>query len=72
MITDYTVITACDQMTLVEAVHELIQEGWTPLGGVCLAYERNIQRSITDERFLAEDIQHYAQALIKLPVVKFT
>ena len=65
MITDYTVIGACGSMELSEGVNALISDGWQPLGGVSLAYERNIQRSITDERYLAQDFEHYAQALVK-------
>ncbi len=64
-IVDYTVIGAINLKELVEGVYELISEGWQPIGGVSLAYERNIQRSITDERFLAQDFEHYAQALVK-------
>ena len=64
-IVDYTVIGSCGMKYLVEGVAEHIADGWQPLGGVSLAYERNIQRSVDDKRFLAEDFEHYAQALVK-------
>ena len=64
-ITDYTMIGSCDMKYLVESVAEHIADGWQPFGGVCLAYERNIQRSVADERFLPQDFEHYAQAFVR-------
>ncbi len=65
-IIDYTVITACDQMYLVESAAEHIQEGWQPLGGVCLAYERNIHREIgPNDINLPNDFEHFSQAFVK-------
>lgn len=64
-IVDYTVIGSCSMEHLVDGMAEHIAEGWQPFGGVSLAYERNIQRSITDERYLAQDFEHYAQAMVK-------
>lgn len=65
-IIDYTVIVACDSGALVETVFQHIQLGWVPLGGVCLAFERNIHRAIgpTDIN-LPNDFEHYAQAMVK-------
>ncbi len=64
-IIDYTVLGAVSSMELSEGVNALISDGWEPLGGVSLAYERNIQRSVTDERYLCQDFEHFAQALVK-------
>lgn len=66
IITDYTVITACDSGALVESVYEHIEEGWQPFGGVCLAYERNILRVIgPNDVNRPNDFEHYTQALVR-------
>ncbi len=65
MITDYTILCASRQDYLIETVMEHVADGWIPQGSVCLAHERNIQRSVADKRFLAQDFQHYCQAMIK-------
>ena len=65
-IIDYTVITACDSGALTDSVFEHIEEGWEPLGGVSLAYERNIHRELgPGDKNLPNDFQHYAQAMVK-------
>ncbi len=65
-ITDYTVVTACDSGALTDAVYEHIEEGWQPLGAVCLAYERNIHRAIgPNDINLPNDFEHYTQALVR-------
>lgn len=65
-VTDYTVVTACDSRHLSEAAFELIQEGWQPFGGVCLAYERNIHREIgPNDINLPNDFEHLSQAFVK-------
>ena len=64
-IIDYTVISAINSMELSEGVNALISDGWEPLGGVCLAYERNVHREVDDPRLLVNDFEHYAQALVK-------
>ena len=69
MITDYTVISSIDTANLTEAVYEMIQDGWQPLGGVVLAYERNIHRKMGQhDKNLPNDFQHYAQAMVKVAV----
>lgn len=66
MITDYTVISACDSAALVDGIAELMLEGWQPFGGVCLVYERNIHRLISEHDVnLPNDFEHYAQAMVK-------
>lgn len=63
---DYTVVAAANQAALTESVAELIAMGWQPLGGVCLAYERNIHRVIGQhDKNLPNDFEHYAQAMVK-------
>jgi hypothetical protein len=65
-IIDYTVVSARNSGALVDAVFDLIEDGWQPLGGVCLAYERNIHRDIgLGDVNLPNDFEHYAQALVK-------
>ena len=65
-IIDYTVVTACNLKYLVEGAYDHLQEGWQPLGGVCLAYERNIHRVIgPNDINLPNDFEHYAQAFVK-------
>ncbi len=66
MITDYTVITAINSRELTEGVYGLIEEGWQPLGGVSLAYERNIHRILSENDVnLPNDFEHCAQAMVK-------
>lgn len=63
---DYTVITAIDTGHLVEAVNDLMVQGWEPCGGVCLAYERNIHRELgPNDKNLPNDFEHYAQAMVR-------
>lgn len=63
---DYTVIAAADQGALVDGVAELMDSGWQPFGGVCLAYERNIHRELgPGDINLPNDFQHFAQAMVK-------
>lgn len=63
---DYTVVAAADQGALVDSVAELMAMGWQPLGGVCLAYERNIHRELgPGDINLPNDFQHFAQAMVK-------
>lgn len=67
MITDYTIISSCRTDFLVETVYEMIRDGWQPLGGICLAYERNIHRKIGQHDLnLPNDFEHYAQAMVKI------
>lgn len=66
MITDYTVVSAINTALLVDTVYEHICLGWTPLGGVCVSFERNIHREIGPSDInLPNDFEHYAQALVK-------
>lgn len=63
---DYTIITSCRTDALVETVYEMIEDGWQPIGGICLSYERNIHRVIGENDInLPNDFQHYAQAMVK-------
>lgn len=65
-IIDYTVIVACNSDFLVDEVVLHMEQGWQPLGGICLAYERNIHREIgPNDINLPNDFDHYAQALVK-------
>jgi len=65
-IVDYTVIVAANGGALVDSVFENIEQGWQPLGGVCLAYERNIHRELgPNDINLPNDFEHYAQAMVK-------
>lgn len=65
-IVDYTVIVAANGGALVDSVFENIGQGWQPLGGVCLAYERNIHRELGPSDInLPNDFEHYAQAMVK-------
>lgn len=65
-IIDYTVIGACDSGALTDAVFENIEQGWVPLGGVCVAYERNIHRELgPNDINLPNDFEHYFQAMVK-------
>lgn len=65
-IVDYTVIGACDSGALVDAVFENVEQGWVPLGGVCVAYERNIHRELgPNDINLPNDFEHYFQAMVK-------
>ena len=66
MIIDYTVIGAIDTGHLSEAVYDAISDGWQPIGGVCLTYERNIHREIgPNDINLPNDFEHYVQAMVK-------
>lgn len=65
-IIDYTVIAACDSGALTDSVFDHISIGWQPIGGVCLAYERNIHREIgPNDINLPNDFEHYAQAMVR-------
>ena len=65
-IVDYTVIVACNSGFLVDEVFLHMKQGWQPLGGVCLTYERNIHREIgPNDKNLPNDFEHYAQAMVK-------
>ncbi len=69
-IIDYTVVTACNLKYLVESASDHLEEGWQPLGGVCLTYERNIHRVIGESDInLPNDFEHYAQAFVKYETV---
>jgi len=66
MITDYLVVTAINAAVLAEAVYENITEGWQPIGGICLVYERNIHRELgPNDKNLPNDFEHYAQAMVR-------
>ena len=66
MITDYLVVTSIDSGSLAEAVYENITEGWQPIGGICLTYERNIHRVLGQhDKNLPNDFEHYAQAMVR-------
>ncbi len=72
-ITDYTVVVACNSGALTDSVFDHIEIGWQPLGGICLAYERNIHRELgPGDINLPNDFEHYAQAMVKYDVSDLT
>jgi hypothetical protein len=52
----YTLIRAIEGREFEARVNEAIEEGWTPLGGVCIAMFENDDHSLT---------MRYAQAMIR-------